>query len=255
MNDIFLLYYQIDRATITGGEFFLFALLFSLVVIATGEAVDFLKKKKVVDLRKQQYVDYDFLKFSLVASLAVIFVCFNLIMLFLSPSFYVKNDSYNKELYYKGDYVKKDILSFCESAYTNINEIINIDRLKTCLKNNEGLFNYYLKILKEGKSVPSFNGDFNKLFYFYLSKKNYTAIVEYPNDEARLDEFFSIDNKENLILKEYTKDDSHSSAYKIDNRYYKKDREYSASEKVWFPFTINKDFSNYQLAIFKLSEE
>ena len=104
----------------------------------------------MVDLRKQQYVDYDFLKFSLVASLAVIFVCFNLIMLFLSPSFYVKNDSYNKELYYKGDYVKKDILSFCESAYTNINEIINIDRLKTCLKNNEGLFNYYLKILKEG---------------------------------------------------------------------------------------------------------
>ena len=93
MNDIFLLYYQIDQATITGGEFFLFALLFSLVVIATGEAVDFLKKKKVVDLRKQQYVDYDFLKFSLVASLAVIFVCFNLIMLFLSPSFYVKNDS------------------------------------------------------------------------------------------------------------------------------------------------------------------
>lgn len=254
MNDIFLLYYQIDQATITGGEFFLFALLFSLVVIATVEAVDFLKKKQTVDLRKQQYVDYDFLKNSLAASLAVIFVCFNLIMLFLSPSFYVKNDSYNKELYHKGDYVKKDILSFCESAYTNIEEIVNIDRLKTCLKDNEGLFNYYLKMLNEGKSVPSFNRDFNKLFYFYLSKKNYTATVEYPNDEARLDEFFSIDNKENLILKEYTKDDSHSSAYKIDNRYYKKDREHSASEKVWFPFAINKDFSNYQLAIFKLSE-
>ena len=254
MNDIFLLYYQIDQATITGGEFFLFALLFSLVVIATVEAVDFLKKKQTVDLRKQQYVDYDFLKNSLAASLAVIFVCFNLIMLFLSPSFYVKNDSYNKELYHKGDYVKKDILSFCESAYTNIEEIVDIDRLKTCLKDNEGLFNYYLKMLNEGKSVPSFNRDFNKLFYFYLSKKNYTATVEYPNDEARLDEFFSIDNKENLILKEYTKDDSHSSAYKIDNRYYKKDREHSASEKVWFPFAINKDFSNYQLAIFKLSE-
>lgn len=254
MNDIFLLYYQIDQATITGGEFFLFALLFSLVVIATVEAVDFLKKKQTVDLRKQQYVDYDFLKNSLAASLAVIFVCFNLIMLFLSPSFYVKNDSYNKELYHKGDYVKKDILSFCESAYTNIEEIVNIDRLKTCLKDNEGLFNYYLKMLKEGKSVPSFNRDFNKLFYFYLSKKNYTATVEYPNDEARLDEFFSIDNKENLILKEYTKDDPRNLAYEIDNRYFKKDREHSASEKVWFPFAINKDFSNYQLAIFKLSE-
>lgn len=254
MNDIFLLYYQIDQATITGGEFFLFALLFSLVVIATVEAVDFLKKKQTVDLRKQQYVDYDFLKNSLAASLAVIFVCFNLIMLFLSPSFYVKNDSYNKELYHKGDYVKKDILSFCESAYTNIEEIVNIDRLKTCLKDNEGLFNYYLKMLNEGKSVPSFNRDFNKLFYFYLSKKNYTATVEYPNDEARLDEFFSIDNKENLILKEYTKDDPRNLAYEIDNRYFKKDREHSASEKVWFPFAINKDFSNYQLAIFKLSE-
>lgn len=34
MNDIFLLYRQIDHATITGGEFFLFALLFSLVVLA-----------------------------------------------------------------------------------------------------------------------------------------------------------------------------------------------------------------------------
>lgn len=254
MNDIFLLYYQIDQATITGGEFFLFALLFGLVVIATVEAVDFLKKKQTVDLRKQQYVDYDFLKNSLAASLAVIFVCFNLIMLFLSPSFYVKNDSYNKELYHKGDYVKKDILSFCESAYTNIEEIVNIDRLKTCLKDNEGLFNYYLKMLNEGKSVPSFNRDFNKLFYFYLSKKNYTATVEYPNDEARLDEFFSIDNKENLILKEYTKDDPRNLAYEIDNRYFKKDREHSASEKVWFPFAINKDFSNYQLAIFKLSE-
>lgn len=254
MNDIFLLYYQIDQATITGGEFFIFALLFSLVVIATVEAVDFLKKKQTVDLRKQQYVDYDFLKNSLAASLAVIFVCFNLIMLFLSPSFYVKNDSYNKELYHKGDYVKKDILSFCESAYTNIEEIVNIDRLKTCLKDNEGLFNYYLKMLNEGKSVPSFNRDFNKLFYFYLSKKNYTATVEYPNDEARLDEFFSIDNKENLILKEYTKDDPRNLAYEIDNRYFKKDREHSASEKVWFPFAINKDFSNYQLAIFKLSE-
>ena len=254
MNDIFLLYYQIDQATITGGEFFLFSLLFSLVVIATVEAVDFLKKKQTVDLRKQQYVDYDFLKNSLAASLAVIFVCFNLIMLFLSPSFYVKNDSYNKELYHKGDYVKKDILSFCESAYTNIEEIVNIDRLKTCLKDNEGLFNYYLKMLNEGKSVPSFNRDFNKLFYFYLSKKNYTATVEYPNDEARLDEFFSIDNKENLILKEYTKDDPRNLAYEIDNRYFKKDREHSASEKVWFPFAINKDFSNYQLAIFKLSE-
>ena len=229
-------------------------MLFSLVVIATGWTVDFLKKKKVVDLREKQQVDYDFLKFSLTASLAVIFVCFNLIMLFLSPSFYVKNDSYNKELYHKGDYVKKDILSFCESAYTNIYEAVHIGRLKTCLNDNEGLFNYYLKMLKEGKSVPSFNGDFNKLFYFYLSKKNYTAIVEYPNDEARLDEFFSINNKENLILKEYTKDDRHDSAYKIDNRYYKKDKEYSAKELVWFPFTINKDFSNYQLAIFKLSE-